>query len=99
MHSAAYEEGYPLEGKRVAVIGAGSSGVQIVANIQKKGESEQGDLQIIQDMLLISHLPAFSRALVPLGAKSYLDNARVWPKLGREERGQLRIHRCPKEVP
>jgi cation diffusion facilitator CzcD-associated flavoprotein CzcO len=36
MHSAAYEEGYPLEGKRVAVIGAGSSGVQIVANIQKK---------------------------------------------------------------
>lgn len=41
MHSAAYEEGYPLEGKRVAVIGAGSSGVQIVANIQKKGESVQ----------------------------------------------------------
>jgi cation diffusion facilitator CzcD-associated flavoprotein CzcO len=37
MHSAAYEEGYPLEGKRVAVIGAGSSGVQIVANIQQKG--------------------------------------------------------------
>lgn len=36
MHSAAYEEGYPLDNKRVAVIGAGSSGVQIVANIQKK---------------------------------------------------------------
>lgn len=36
MHSAAFEEGYPLDGKRVAVIGAGSSGVQIVANIQKK---------------------------------------------------------------
>lgn len=36
LHSAAYEEGYPLEGKRVAVIGAGSSGVQIVANIQRK---------------------------------------------------------------
>lgn len=36
MHSAAYEEGYPLEGKKVAVIGAGSSGVQIVSNIQKK---------------------------------------------------------------
>lgn len=35
MHSAAYEEGYPLEGKRVAVIGAGSSGVQIVANLSK----------------------------------------------------------------
>jgi cation diffusion facilitator CzcD-associated flavoprotein CzcO len=43
MHSAAYEEGYPLEGKRVAVIGAGSSGVQIVANIQKKGEAEHSD--------------------------------------------------------
>lgn len=36
MHSAAYEEGVPLEGKKVAVIGAGSSGVQIVANIQSK---------------------------------------------------------------
>lgn len=36
MHSANYEEGYDLEGKRVAVIGAGSSGVQIVAAIQKK---------------------------------------------------------------
>jgi len=35
MHSAAYEEGMPLEGKKVAVIGAGSSGVQIVAKISK----------------------------------------------------------------
>jgi cation diffusion facilitator CzcD-associated flavoprotein CzcO len=35
MHSAAYEEGYPLDGKKVAVIGAGSSGVQIVAKIQR----------------------------------------------------------------
>ncbi|KAK5007139.1 hypothetical protein LTR28_005646, partial [Elasticomyces elasticus] len=38
MHSAAYEEGYPLKGKKVAVIGAGSSGVQIVAKIQKEVE-------------------------------------------------------------
>lgn len=36
MHSAAYEEGYALENKRVAVLGAGSSGVQIVAKIQPK---------------------------------------------------------------
>jgi cation diffusion facilitator CzcD-associated flavoprotein CzcO len=36
MHSAAYEEGYDLTDKRVAVIGAGSSGVQIVAAIQKR---------------------------------------------------------------
>ena len=34
MHSAQYEEGYPLEGKKVAVLGAGSSGVQIVSKIQ-----------------------------------------------------------------
>lgn len=34
MHSANYEEGYELRGKKVAVIGAGSSGVQIVAAIQ-----------------------------------------------------------------
>lgn len=38
MHSAYYEEDYPLEGKKVAVLGAGSSGVQIVSNIQKKVE-------------------------------------------------------------
>lgn len=36
MHSAHYEEGYDLTNKRVAVIGAGSSGVQIVASIQRK---------------------------------------------------------------
>jgi cation diffusion facilitator CzcD-associated flavoprotein CzcO len=36
MHSAHYEEGYDLLSKRVAVIGAGSSGVQIVAAVQKK---------------------------------------------------------------
>jgi cation diffusion facilitator CzcD-associated flavoprotein CzcO len=36
MHSANYEEGYDLSGKKVAVIGCGSSGVQIVAAIQSK---------------------------------------------------------------
>ena len=36
MHSANYERGYDLSNKRVAVIGAGSSGVQIVAAIQSK---------------------------------------------------------------
>lgn len=39
MHSAAYEEGFSLEGKKVAVLGAGSSGVQIVASIQPKVET------------------------------------------------------------
>jgi cation diffusion facilitator CzcD-associated flavoprotein CzcO len=39
MHSATYEEGYQLKGKKVAVIGAGSSGVQLVAAIQKDVES------------------------------------------------------------
>lgn len=33
MHSAAYEEGYDLKDKKVAVIGSGSSGVQIVSKI------------------------------------------------------------------
>ncbi|OJD31367.1 fad nad-p-binding domain-containing protein [Diplodia corticola] len=36
MHSASYEEGYDLSGKKVAVIGSGSSGVQIVAAITPK---------------------------------------------------------------
>ncbi|OCK82496.1 FAD/NAD(P)-binding domain-containing protein [Lepidopterella palustris CBS 459.81] len=35
MHSAHYEEGYDLSGKNVALIGTGSSGVQIFAVIQK----------------------------------------------------------------
>lgn len=38
MHSANYEEGYDLKDKKVAVIGAGSSGVQIVAAITPKVE-------------------------------------------------------------
>ena len=38
MHSAEYDEGFALDGKKVAVLGAGSSGVQIVANIQPKVE-------------------------------------------------------------
>lgn len=36
MHSARYDDSYDLTGKRVAVIGAGSSGVQIVSAIQSK---------------------------------------------------------------
>ncbi|OQU97838.1 hypothetical protein CLAIMM_03718 [Cladophialophora immunda] len=32
-HSAKYEDGFDLKGKRVAVVGSGSSGVQIVASI------------------------------------------------------------------
>jgi cation diffusion facilitator CzcD-associated flavoprotein CzcO len=35
MHSANYDTTYDLKGKRVAVLGAGSSGVQIVSAIQK----------------------------------------------------------------
>lgn len=36
MHTAHYEEGLDLRGKRVAVLGAGSSGVQCVAHIQSE---------------------------------------------------------------
>jgi cation diffusion facilitator CzcD-associated flavoprotein CzcO len=38
MHSARYDENYSLDGKRVAVIGIGSSGVQIIANIARSVE-------------------------------------------------------------
>ena len=37
-HSAAWDKNIELDGKRVAVIGAGSSGVQLVANIQARVE-------------------------------------------------------------
>ncbi len=36
MHSAAWDASYDLEGKTVAVIGGGSSGVQVIPNIQPK---------------------------------------------------------------
>lgn len=34
MHSAAWKEEYDLKGKDVAVLGCGSSGVQIIPTIQ-----------------------------------------------------------------
>lgn len=36
MHTANYEKGYDLKGKNVAVLGAGSSGVQAVTAVQKE---------------------------------------------------------------
>jgi cation diffusion facilitator CzcD-associated flavoprotein CzcO len=38
VHSAAYPEGLDLANKRVAVVGIGSSGVQIIAKIQSQVE-------------------------------------------------------------
>ena len=38
VHSAAYDESLDLTGKRVAVVGTGSSGIQIVAAVQKQAE-------------------------------------------------------------
>ncbi|KAL2814982.1 flavin-binding monooxygenase [Aspergillus granulosus] len=36
LHSAAWDESYDIEGKRIAVIGAGSSGIQIVPALKDK---------------------------------------------------------------
>ena len=41
MHSAAWDGNYDLKGKRVAVIGGGSSSVQIVPSIQPREQVEQ----------------------------------------------------------
>lgn len=38
MHSASWDEDYDLTGKKVAVIGSGSSGVQIIPNIYSRVE-------------------------------------------------------------
>lgn len=38
MHSASWDEDYDLTGKKVAVIGSGSSGVQIMPNIYSRVE-------------------------------------------------------------
>lgn len=37
-HTAAYKEGYDLKGKKVAVVGSGSSGVQVCASIYPEVE-------------------------------------------------------------
>ena len=39
MHSATWKDDYDLEGKTVAVLGCGSSGVQIVSKIQTEVKS------------------------------------------------------------
>ena len=36
MHSAHWDESYALEGKKVAVIGVGSSGIQILPQVAKR---------------------------------------------------------------
>lgn len=50
LHSAAWDDKVDLAGKRVAVIGGGSSAVQVVPNIQPSGHSsveEQGTITLI----------------------------------------------------
>lgn len=41
MHSAAWDGEYDLKGKKVAVIGGGSSSVQIVPSIQPREQAER----------------------------------------------------------
>ncbi len=72
-HSAAWEHDVELEGKRIGVIGTGSSGIQMMAPISKKA----------------SHLSMFQRTaqwVVPLGNKKYSARQRsmkrIFPILG-----------------
>ena len=62
-HSAAWDHDVPLEGKRIGVIGNGSTGVQMMAPLSK----------------VASHLTMFQRTpqwIVPMGNKRYTDEQR-----------------------
>jgi hypothetical protein len=92
MHSANYEEGYVLDGKKVAVIGAGSSGVQIVAAIQKKVDTLYHWIR----RFVLAKSPS-----TPLltDIQSHLDNSRLRPTLGRPRRRKLQIHPRTNPIP
>jgi len=63
-HSAAWDHGVPLEGKRIGVVGNGSSGVQMMAPLSK----------------LASHLVLFQRTaqwIAPIGNRRYTEEQRA----------------------
>jgi cation diffusion facilitator CzcD-associated flavoprotein CzcO len=77
-HSAEWDHDYPLEGKRIGVVGNGSTGVQMMAPLSE----------------VASHLTMFQRTpqwIFPVGNKAYSDSERKWtrrlPILGRLTRG------------
>lgn len=93
MHSAAYEEGYDLKDKKVAVVGAGSSGVQIVARIQP---------HVQQLFVRLSRLHIYRQLLtmvLALDPLTHLDHSRIRPNVGRQRRRQLRIQRRAEAIP
>jgi len=68
MHSVAYEEGYDFNGKRVAVLGAGSSGVQIVTRVQNRSISSSTGFAVQSGLrpVLLNSGPA-TTATLPVG--------------------------------
>jgi cation diffusion facilitator CzcD-associated flavoprotein CzcO len=66
-HSADWDESVPLEGKRIGVIGNGSTGVQMMAPLSE----------------VASHLTLFQRTpqwIFPIGNKRYSDAERTWTR-------------------
>ncbi len=73
-HSAAWDHDVKLEGKRIGVVGNGSTGVQMMAPLSK----------------VASHLTMFQRTaqwIMPIGNKPYSESERTWtrriPLLGK----------------
>lgn len=87
MHSAAYEEGYDLKDKKVAVVGAGSSGVQIVANVI--GEVKQLYHWVCQPIAL-SSLRVVTDLLYS-GTLANMDHGRLRSDVGWQGRRKLQI--------
>ena len=54
LHTAAYDRSVSLEGKRVAVIGTGSSGIQVVAAIS----DQVANLGVVSSLHVVSVWPA-----------------------------------------
>ncbi len=73
-HSAAWDHGVPLEGKRIGVVGNGSTGVQMMAPLSKAAS----------DLTMFQRTPQW---IFPIGNRPYTERERAWkrrlPILGR----------------
>jgi hypothetical protein len=88
MHSAAWDDNYDLSGKTVAVIGGGSSAVQIIPKIQP------GICGTLSEKLAQAYMGSGWK-IDTLPQIICVDHDRIWCKVCRPRRDQLQVYvRC-----
>lgn len=88
-HTARWEHEHELAGKRVAVVGTGSTGAQVVPALASS----------VKELLVFQREPGW---VVPKGARDYTERERAryrrWPLLGRWERFAYNVEEHRLEV-